>query len=114
MITKLILRCRTKVFRFDKKSFFINILGFSTYWDYKNCSGSGDEYYSEKNRNLNISKRIHLNCDFNDGSVINGVREPNLYSFVLEKSPGYKVFPEPATIHYKKINELILNTKTFP
>ena len=33
------------VLRFDKKSFFHTIFGFTTYWDYKNY---GKEYYSEK------------------------------------------------------------------
>ena len=27
-----------------------------------------------------------------DGSVVNGVREPILFSFILEKPPGSKVF----------------------
>ena len=48
-----------------------------------------------------------------DGSVVNGVRQPILYSFVLDKLPGYKVFSKPETIHYKKINKSVLNTVTF-
>ena len=49
-ITKLDLRPDIKVLRFDKKSFFKTILGFSPYWDYKNLIGRDDnEYYSEKN-----------------------------------------------------------------
>ena len=50
---------------------------------------------------------------FSDGSVVNGLRQPILYSFVLDKKPGYKVFFEPETIHYKKINKSVLNTITF-
>ena len=39
----------------------------------------------------------------------------NLYCLVLFqlKKPGYKVFCEPETIHYKKINKSVLNTITF-
>ena len=48
-----------------------------------------------------------------DGSVVDGVRQPILYSFVLDKPSGYKVFCEPETIHYKKINKSVLNTITF-
>ena len=48
-----------------------------------------------------------------DGSVVNGLRQPILYSFVLDKKPGYTVFPEPETIHYKKINKSVLNTIKF-
>ena len=54
-----------------------------------------------------------MKCDCNDGSVVNGLRQPMLYSFVLDKSPGYKVFCEPETVHYTKINESNLNTITF-
>ena len=54
-----------------------------------------------------------MKCDIIDGSVVNGLRQPILYSFVLDKKPGYKVFSEPETIHYKKINKLVLNTITF-
>ena len=63
--------------------------------------------------NLNTINKIHLKCDVIDGSVVGGVRQPILYSFVLDKKPGYKVFCEPETIHYKKINKSDLNTITF-
>ena len=54
-----------------------------------------------------------MNCDVIDGSVVNGVRQPILYSFVSDKPSGYKVFCEPETIHYKKIKKSVLNTITF-
>ena len=54
-----------------------------------------------------------MKCDVIDGSVVNGVRKPTLFSFVLDKKPGYKVFCQPETIHYKKIYKCVLNTATF-
>ena len=54
-----------------------------------------------------------MKCDVIDGSVLNGVRQPFLYSFVLDKLPGYKVFCDPETIHYKKTIKSVLNTITF-
>ena len=54
-----------------------------------------------------------MKCEVIDGSVLNGLRQPILYSFVLDKLPGSKVFCEPETIHYKKINTSVLNTITF-
>ena len=54
-----------------------------------------------------------MKCDAIDGSVVDGVRQPILYSFVSDKPSGYKVFSEPETIHYKKINKSALNTITF-
>ena len=44
----------------------------------------------KKNRNLSIINKIHLKCDCIDGSVLNSVRQPMFYSFVLDKLPGFK------------------------
>ena len=38
---------------------------------------------------------IRLKCDVIVGSVVNGSKQPNLFSFVLDKPPGYKTFHEP-------------------
>ena len=54
-----------------------------------------------------------MKCGCIDGSIQDGVRQPILFSFVLDKLSGYKVFCEPETIHYKKINKSVLNTITF-
>ena len=61
---------------------------------------------------MSTINKIHLKCDCTDGSVLNGVGQPILYSFVLEKS-SYKVFSEPETIHYRKVNKSVLNATTF-
>ena len=63
--------------------------------------------------NLNTIDKIHFKCDCFDGCIQDGVRETILFSFVLDKPSGYKVFCEPETIHYKKIKKSILNTITF-
>ena len=67
--------------RFDQTSFFHTLLGFTPYWDYK----PSNVYTSDKILNLNSVNKIHLKCDIIDGSVINGVRQPILYSFILDK-----------------------------
>ena len=104
--------------RFDKKSFFHTLLGFTPYWDYKPTNDIHADapgvYTSDKViLNLNTIDKIHLKCDIIDGSVQDGVRQPILLSFVLDKPSGYKVFCQPETKHYKKINKSILNTVTF-
>ena len=109
MKTKLIVRDGIIAMRFDEKSFFSTILGFTPGWDYKHYN----KYTSQKIVNLGSTNKVHLKCDVMDGSVVNGVRQSILYSFVLNKKPGYKVFSEPETIHYKKINKSLLNTITF-
>ena len=95
--------------RFDKKSFFHTLLGHDPYFDYK----VPRVYTSDKILNLNTTNKIHLKCDCIDGSIQNGLRQPILYSFVLDKPSGYKIFSEPETIHYKKINKSVLNIITF-
>ena len=95
--------------RFDKKSFFYTLLGHDPYFDYK----VPGVYTSDKILNLNTTNKNNLKCDCIDGSIQNGLRQPILYSFVLDKPSGYKIFSEPETIHYKKINKSVLNTITF-
>ena len=109
MKTKLVVRSGIIAIRFDEKSFFSTILGFTSGWDYKHYN----KYISQKIVNLSNTNKIHLKCDVIDGSVVNGIRHPILFSFVLDKKPGYKVFSEPESIHYKKINKSVLNTITF-
>ena len=84
--------------RFDKKSFFHTLLGHDPYFDYK-VPGA---YTSDKILNLNTTNKIHLKCNCFDASFQNGVRRPILFTFVLDKPSGYKLFCEPETIHYKK------------
>ena len=101
----------------DEKSFFNTLLGFTPFWDYKPPTNafhadSPGVYTSEKILNSSTMNEIHLKCAVIDGSVVNGSRQPILYSFVLDKSSGYKVFCELETIHYKN-KKSILNTITF-
>ena len=94
---------------FDEKSFFSTILGFTPGWDYKHY----DKYISQNIVNLSSTDKSNLKLDCIDGNIQDGVRQPILFSFVLDKPSGYKVFCEPETIHYKKINKSVLNTITF-
>ena len=109
MKTKLVVRFGIIAIRFDEKSFFSTVLGFTPGWDYKHYN----KYTSQNIVNLGSTKKIHLKCECIDSSVVNGLKQPILYSFVLDKLPEYKVFSEPETIHYKKINKSVLNTITF-
>ena len=105
MNTKIILKYKDKrdkfglgTLRFDKKSFFHTLLGHDPNFDYK-VPGA---YTSDKILNLNTTNKIHLKCNCIHGSIQDGIRQPILYSFVLNKPSGYKLFSQPETIHYKK------------
>ena len=107
--TKLDVTSEIIAIRFGEKSFFSTIIGFTPGWVYKHYI----KYTSQKLVNLGNTNKIHLKCDCIDGSVLNGLRQPILYSFVIDKLPGYELFSEPETIHYKKLNKSVLNTITF-
>ena len=107
--TKLVVRPGIIIIRFDEKSFFSTVLGFPPGWDYKHYN----EYTSQKIVSLNSTNKIHLKCDRIHSSIQDGLRQPTLFSFVLEKPSAYKVFCQPETIHCKTINKSVLNSATF-
>ena len=78
MKTKLVVRYGILDIGFDEKSFFSSILGFIPRWDYKFYNKNT----SQKIVNLGSTNKINLKCDVIDGSVLDGVRQPILYSFV--------------------------------
>ena len=111
MKTKIILKLKNNgkgmfglgTLRFDERSFFHTLLGFTPYWDYNPTSsnhvGIQGVYTSDKILNLSTTNKIHMKCDCIDGTVLNGIRQSILFSFVLDKPSGYKVFCEPERIH---------------
>ena len=103
MKSKLVVKSGNIATRFDEKSVFSTILGFDPHWDYKNYN----EYKSQKIVSLGTMDKIHLNCDVIDGSLVNAWSSPPLFSFLLDKLNGYKVFGRPEIFHYEKINETV-------
>ena len=83
MKTKLVVENGIIAIRFDEKSFFSTVLGFTSGWYYKHYS----KYISQKILNLVSTNKIHLKRDVIDGSVVNGLRYSILYSSVLHKLP---------------------------
>ena len=91
MKTKLVVKNGIIATRFDEKSFFSIILGFTPGWDYKHYI----ENTSQKSVNLSSTNEIQLKCDVIEGFIQDGIRQPIPFSFVLDKMPGYKVFCDP-------------------
>ena len=104
---------------FTEKSFFYTILGFtqSRFYPLDDIDGFyqliAGSYKSDKPINIIGIDKIHLKCDCVNGSVVNGVREPILYSFALSCPPGHKIFKEPRIKLFKKINKSVLSYITF-
>ena len=105
--------------KFTEKSFFYKILGFTQsrpyplddiYGFYQFIAGS---FKSNKPINITGIYKIHLKCDCLQGSLVNGIREPILFSFALSSPPGHKIYKEPRVKLFKKINKSVLNHITF-
>ena len=104
---------------FTNKSFFYTILGFTQSHSYPLDDIEG--FYQilpgsyEGNRPINITSidKVHLKCDCIQGSIVNGIREPILYSFALSSPPGHKIYKEPKVKLFKKVNKTVLSHITF-
>ena len=83
---------------FTKKSFFYTILCFipSDIVPLNN-SPSGyirilpRTYICEKPISITGVVKVLLKCDCTFGNIVDGIREPTLYSFALDKPPGQKI-----------------------
>ena len=104
---------------FTKKSFFYTILGFTQSRSYPLDDIDGfyqliaGPYKSDKPININGIDKVHLKCDCIQGSIVNGVREPILFSFALSSPPGHKIYKEPRVKLFKKVNKSVLSHITF-
>ena len=66
-------------------------------------------YKGDKPINITGIDKVLLKCDCIDGSIVNGNREPILYSFALSSPPGHKLYKEPRVNLFKKINKSVLS-----
>ena len=104
---------------FTEKSFFYTILRFtqSRFYPLDDIDG----FYQiiagscKSDRPINITgiDKIHLKCDCIQGSIVNGIREPILYSFAMSSPPGYKIYKELRVRLLKKVNKSVLSHITF-
>ena len=108
-----------QTFIFTEKSFFYTILGFTQSRSYPLDDIEGfyqmipGLYKSDKPINITGIDKIRLKCDCIQGSIVNGKREPILYSFALSSPPGHKIYNEPRIKLCKKINKSVLSHITF-
>ena len=104
---------------FTNKSFFYTILGFTQSHQgplneiegfYQILPGS---YQSNKPISITGIDKVHLKCDCIQGSIVNGIREPILFSFVLSSPPGHKIYKEARVKLFKKVSKSVLSHITF-
>ena len=104
---------------FTERSFFYTSLGFTQSRSYplddidSHYQLIAGSYISDKPINITGIDKIHLKCSSIQGSIVNGIREPILYSFALSSPPGHKIYKEPRVKLFKKINKSVLSHITF-
>ena len=104
---------------FTERSFFYTILGFTQSRSYplddidSHYQIIAGSYKSDRPINITGIDKIHLKCDCIQGSIVNGIREPILYSFALSSPLGNKMFKEPRIKLFKKVNKSVLSHITF-
>ena len=104
---------------FTEKSFFYTILGFTRSRSYPLDDIDGfyqliaGSYKSDRPINITGIDKIHLKCDCIQGSIVNGIREPILYSFALSAPPGHKIYEQPKIKLFKKVKKSVLSHITF-
>ena len=104
---------------FTEKSFFYTFLGFTKSRSYPLDDIDGfyqiiaGSYKSKRPINITGIDKIHLKSGCIQGSIVNGIREPILYSFALSSPPGHKIYKEPRLKLFKKINKSVLSHITF-
>ena len=70
-------------------------------------------YESEKPINITGIDEVHIKCDCFNESIVNGTREPNFYSFALEKPPAHKIYKQTRNENFKQIKKSVLHRITF-
>ena len=66
-------------------------------------------YKSDRPSKITGTDKVHLKCDCIQGSIVNGKREPILYSFALSSPPRHKIYKEPRMKLFKKVNKYVLS-----
>ena len=104
---------------FTEKSFFYTFLGFtqSRFYPLDDIDGFyqliAGSYISDKPINITGIDKILLKCDCIQGIILNGIREPILYSFALSSPLGHKIYKEPRIKLFKKVNKSVRSHITF-
>ena len=104
---------------FTNKSFFYTILGFTQSRSYPLDDIDGfyqliaGLYKSDRPMNITGIDKVQLKCDSINGSIVNGVKKPIFYSFVLSSLPGHKIYKESRVKPFKLINKSILSHTNF-
>ena len=104
-----------KTIKLTKKPFFCTLLGFTKCHSRPLGDVEGfvqlipGSYKSDEPINITGIDKFHLKGDCADSSLVNGIREPILYSLALDKPPGREIYKKPRNKLFKEINKTVLS-----
>ena len=104
---------------FTKRSCLYKILGFAQ--SYSGPLGDIERFIQlipsefKSNGPVNITgiNKVNSKCDCFNGSIVNGIREPILYSFGLTSTQAHIINDESENKLFKKIKKSVLTHITF-
>lgn len=88
---------------FRRGNTFKDLIGFESKSYSKSINEGTNKVYIMK------VKSIMINVDVVEGSFVNGVMKPVIYSFSPNVSPGFNIIENPRNIIYVKINQSIIS-----
>ena len=104
---------------FTEKSFFFTILSFIQSHSYPLDDIEGfyqliaGSYKNDRPINMTGFDKVHLKANGIQRLIVNGIREPIIYSFALDQPPGYKIYKDPRIKRFKRENKSVLSHITF-
>ena len=104
---------------FTEKSFFYTILGFTRSLSYPLDDIDGlyqlisGLYKSDRPINITGIDKVHLKCDCIQGSIVNGIGEPILFSLPCLRHPDKKYLQNLESNFSKRKNKSVLSHITF-
>ena len=109
----------TQTLIFTGRSFFFTILRFTRSHSYPLVDIDGfyqliaGSYIGNRPNNILRIDKVHSKKDCVQGSIVNGIREPILYSFNLSSHPGHRNYKKPSIKLFKKVKKSVLSHITF-
>ena len=70
-------------------------------------------YKSEKPNNFTGADKVHLKCDYFDGSFVKGIRETILHSFAVFSPPERKIHKKRRVKLFRKVKKSVFSHITF-
>ena len=102
-----------------RKSFFHTTLGLARSRSHPLDDKDGfnqliaGSYKGDRTINITGIEKVHLKCDCINGSIINGIRKPILYSFGPSSPLRHKIYKHTRVKLFKKTKKSVLSHITF-